>query len=91
MGPEEDPVARECTLSDQELADLCSDWVSKLCASGGTAFTMTVPVRLNYDTDMVFSELIERFRLLAGIENVVKTGRFLSGHIVKKGTPKKIQ
>jgi len=42
---------------------ICDEWVSKMCKTGGKAFTMSVPVRLNYDTDVVLSALINRFSL----------------------------
>lgn len=48
-------------LNDKELIEICREWISKMCKTGGNAFTMSVPVRLNYDTDVVLSELINRF------------------------------
>ncbi len=48
-------------MSDKELIDYCESQVSKLASSGGRSHTMTVPPRIT-DTDMLFSELIKRFK-----------------------------
>lgn len=59
----------ECTLSDNELIEKCNDWVSKLCKSGGKAWSLQVPVNLNNDPDILFSELGKRFE--AALQNKV--------------------
>jgi hypothetical protein len=51
-------------IPDLELAEMCQSALSKLCSSGGRSFTMTVPPMLT-DTDMIFSELINRFEQLS--------------------------
>lgn len=51
-------------IPDQQLAEMAQSALSKLCSTGGQSFTMTVPPRLD-DTDMIFSEMIKRFELLA--------------------------
>jgi hypothetical protein len=51
-----------CTLSDQKLIDSCREWISKLCDSGGKEWTLGVPVDFNRDPDMLFSEVITRFK-----------------------------
>jgi DNA repair ATPase RecN len=51
-----------CTLSDQELSDSCREWISKLCKSGGREWMLSIPVSFNRDPDMLFSELITRFK-----------------------------
>jgi len=51
----------KCTLTDEQLIIKAELWISKLCKTGGNAFTMQVPADMNNDTDMVFSELIIRF------------------------------
>jgi hypothetical protein len=56
-----DRVFNECSLSDEELMKKCSDWIDKLCKSGGNAWTLRVPVDFNNDPDMLFCSLIERF------------------------------
>lgn len=51
----------EVPLSDTELIAKCSDWISKLCKSGGKAWSLRVPVDFENDPDVLFSELIKRF------------------------------
>lgn len=51
-------------ISDQELAEMAQKAISKLCSTGGKSFTMTVPARID-DTDIVLSELVKRFEVLA--------------------------
>jgi hypothetical protein len=51
----------EVPLSDTELVSKCSQWISKLCESGGKAWTLRVPVDFTHDPDVLFSELIKRF------------------------------
>ncbi len=53
-----------CTLSNEELLERCRNEISKLCKSGGKAWSMRVPVDFNNDSDMLFSELIKRFKSL---------------------------
>lgn len=52
---------KECTLSDQELIKRCNEWVSRLCNTGGAAWTLRVPVDFENDPDMLFIELSKRF------------------------------
>ncbi len=54
--------SKECTLTDLELADKCDGQISEMCKTGGRSFSMSVPVNFNSDTDMLFSELVNRFR-----------------------------
>jgi len=63
MEGKKEKITYQTTLTDKELINLCDEWVSKMCKTGGKAFTMSVPVRLNYDTDVVLSALINRFSL----------------------------
>ena len=51
-------------VPDGELIDKCRQWVSELCASGGDAWSLRVPVDFTHDPDMLFSELIRRFEKL---------------------------
>lgn len=53
----------KCTLSDDELIAACSKWIDDLCRSGGSKWSLTVPVDFNRDPDMLFTELINRFKL----------------------------
>ncbi len=49
-------------MGNEELAEKCEEWIDKLCKSGGNAWTLRVPVDIDRDPDMLFSELIRRFR-----------------------------
>lgn len=51
-----------CTLSDQELIAICTEWIQKLIDSGGKEWCMFVPARPNKDPDLLLSELVERFK-----------------------------
>lgn len=53
-------------ISDQELAEMAQKALSKLCSTGGKNFKMTVPPRID-DTDIILSEIIKRFEVLAFI------------------------
>lgn len=57
-----DTTREKCTLTDEQLTEKCSDWVSKLCESGGNAWVLSIPVRMDKDPDMLFTELINRFK-----------------------------
>jgi hypothetical protein len=54
---------QKCTLSNSELIEAVEDWVSKLCKSGGQAWTLQVPVNFNRDPDMLIIELCKRLRI----------------------------
>ncbi|MCK9255823.1 MAG: hypothetical protein M0P36_08565 [Bacteroidales bacterium] len=64
----------EVPLSDTELVAKCSEWISKLCESGGKAWSLRVPVDFKNDPDVLFSELIKRFEANAHneVENEVE-------------------
>lgn len=51
-------------IPDQELAEMAQKAIGKLCSTGGQSFTMTVPPRID-DTDIILSEVIKRFEVLA--------------------------
>lgn len=51
-----------CTLTDDELIYKVKEWVGRLCASGGRAWALRVPVDPNYDPDILIHELCERFK-----------------------------
>lgn len=51
----------QTTLTDQELVDKVQEWVSKLCKTGGQAWSLRVPVDVNHDPDVLISELCRRF------------------------------
>lgn len=48
-------------MTNDELINLCKSEISKLCQTGGRSFTMRVPVNVK-DTDMLFCELIRRYK-----------------------------
>lgn len=50
----------ECSLSNEELIKRCHEWISKLCESGGKAWTLRVPADYNKDPDLLFTELADR-------------------------------
>ncbi|HOV13816.1 MAG TPA: DUF1064 domain-containing protein [Spirochaetota bacterium] len=52
----------KCTLNDQELIEKCDAWINRLCKSGGKDWSLQVPVDYNCDPDMLFVELIKRFK-----------------------------
>lgn len=52
------------SIPDLELIEKANAIVSKLCKTGGNAFTMCVPPRLN-DSDIILSEVIRRLSLKA--------------------------
>ena len=49
-----------CTLTDSELIAKAHEWISNLCQTGGKAWCLRVPVDVNHDPDMIFSELCNR-------------------------------
>lgn len=51
------------SMPDTELLELSAEWVTKLCTTGGRAWTLCVPPSKK-DPDMVFSELARRYRKL---------------------------
>ena len=50
------------TLTDAELIERCEAWVTILCESAGRKWTLSVPPNFKADPDLLFSELIWRFR-----------------------------
>lgn len=82
---------KKCTLNNEQLMSACDQWIAKLAESGGNAWSLRVPVDFNYDPDMLFLELINRFKeaatklttpadIQAAIEKeypYVKTGRVI--------------
>lgn len=55
---------KKCTLTDAELRDAVQKWVSKLCETGGRAWTLSVPVNFDRDPDMLITELCKRYAAL---------------------------
>lgn len=51
-------------IPNLELLEMAQTALSELCSSGGDSFTMTVPPRVD-DTDMVFGEVLKRFKQFA--------------------------
>lgn len=49
--------------SNQDLANMAQESLSKLCKTGGRSFIMSIPPMIK-DTDMIFSEIINRFKTL---------------------------
>ena len=55
---------KQSEMSDNELSELCQKQVSELCKTGGKSLIMSQPPRVT-DTDMLFCELIKRFKSLS--------------------------
>lgn len=62
----------KCTLRDAELLADVGKWVSKLCDTGGRAWTLSVPVNFNRDPDMLITELCKRYAALRASHNELK-------------------
>ena len=54
---------KQAEMTDKELHDLVRTELSKLCKTGGKSLTMCVPPIFT-DTDMLISELLNRFKRL---------------------------
>lgn len=65
MTPEERFSAKQAAMSDAELAELCQKEAHELARTGGRSHRMCVPPMVT-DTDMLYCELIRRFKNLAG-------------------------
>jgi hypothetical protein len=57
-------MKREVDLNDEELINKCNDWISRLCETGGRAWSLRVPVDFDRDPDVLFVELINRYKKL---------------------------
>lgn len=53
---------KQADMSDEELLGKCREELSKLCKTGGRSLTMCVPPQVD-DTDMLFIELMRRYKL----------------------------
>ena len=61
----------KCTLRDAELLADVEKWVSKLCDTGGSAWTLSVPINFNRDPDMLITELCKRYAALLARHNAL--------------------
>ena len=61
MTKEEEFKSRQANLSDGVLIQLCKDDISMLCKTRGSGIRMSIPPSV-YDTDMLFCELIRRYK-----------------------------
>lgn len=52
----------KCPLNNTELVEKAQEWVSKLCKTGGQAWSLRIPVDLKHDPDVVISELANRYK-----------------------------
>ena len=57
-------MSAKCTLTDQDLIDKCDQWITSLARTGGNTWCLSMPVDFNRDPDMLFLELINRFKAL---------------------------
>ena len=62
--------ARE-EITDEQLINKTQETLHKLCETGGRSFIMTVPPRID-DTDMIFGELINRYKKAIQVQAPVK-------------------
>lgn len=53
---------QQSQISDKKLIELAEKQIRSLARTGGKSHTMTVPPSVN-DTDMIFCELIKRFKI----------------------------
>lgn len=53
---------KKCTLGDHELIEKCEELIHKLAETGDKSWCLRVPPDFNKDPDMVFGELINRFK-----------------------------
>jgi hypothetical protein len=62
-----------CTLTDAQLIAKADQLIDELIGSGGKSWTMQVPARPNADTDLIFAEVVNRFKAIqAKIDNYGK-------------------
>lgn len=66
-------------MPDEVLIELCKLEISKMCKTGGRSFTMTIPVRVS-DTDMLLSELIDRYKRCITIKTDLLDGKIEKIH-----------
>lgn len=50
------------TLTDEELIASCEKELLDLISTGGRSFRMSIPVKLREDSDVLYGELIKRFK-----------------------------
>lgn len=51
-----------CSLENDELIQVCTQWIQRLIDSGGREWSLNIPARPNSDPDLVLTELVERFK-----------------------------
>lgn len=51
-----------CSLENDELIQVCTQWIQWLIDSGGRKWVLSVPAKPNSDPDLVLTELVERFK-----------------------------
>lgn len=62
MSKEEEFRKKQSDMPDEELLSKCREELSKLCKTGGRSLTMHIPPQVD-DIDMLFSELMRRYKL----------------------------
>lgn len=66
---------KTCKLSDEDLVKKCAEWVDKLCKSGGSSWSLSVPVNFEKDPDILLSELIKRYSNMSAGVRCIATER----------------
>lgn len=79
MNTEEFNKARE-EITDEQLINKTQETLHKLCETGGRSFIMTVPPRID-DTDMLFGELINRYKKAIQVQARVMPNEVVAGDI----------
>lgn len=72
---------KQAEMSDKQLIELAEKQVTELARTGGRSHKMCVPPQTT-DTDMLFSELIRRFKLRCDGQPVADTESGLHLHNV---------
>lgn len=51
---------KQAAMPDDVLIEKCRAWIHKLCETGGSAWSLRVPVDYEEDPDMLFGEICRR-------------------------------
>lgn len=68
MTKQEEFEKKKSELSDKSLYEVADAELSLLCTTHGKSFNMSIPPRTS-DTDMIFAELLKRFKNLTTKQN----------------------
>lgn len=57
-------LEKRATMSNGDLVELCEEELRKMCITGGKSFRTSIPLQVS-DTDILFAELVRRFKDMA--------------------------